>query len=135
MVQYYLSSQLRVAAQAGVQYISVTRRPQPNSLRPRNETVWPFNGTDWKDFNVKLISVQGNGVLTVNRVKNGANVGVPITFDNTDLAGTEKFDATTVSLVKGDRIVISFSDSSTAGVDPTFTTNSYLEFADGLFGF
>jgi len=135
MVQMYLSSQQRSVFATGTDFTAATRKLVVNTLEPINQIVWPFNSTDWKDFNVKLISVQGNGTLTIRRRVNGVNAGVAVTFTNADPAGTEKTDTTTVALVKGDRIAISYSDNDISGVDPTFSTNSYLEFADGSWGF
>jgi len=135
MVQMYLSSQQRAAAATGTAFTAANRKLVVNTLEPINQIVWVFDSTDWKDFNVKMISAQANGTLTINRRKNGANVGVAVTFTNADPAGTEKTDTTIVALVKGDRIAISYSDSDILGADPTFSTNSYLEFADGLWGF
>jgi len=135
MVQMYLSSQQRSVGASGTAFTAATRKLVVNTLEPINQIVWPFNSTDWKDFNVKMISAQGNGTLTIRRRVNEANVGNPITFTNADVAGTKKSDATIVALVLGDRIAISYSDSDVSGVDPTFSTNSYLEFSDALWGF
>ncbi len=135
MVQWYLSSQGRVAFTSGTSFTAATRKLVVNATEPINQIVWPFDSTSWKDFNVKLISINQNGILSVRRRLNGANVGVVVQFDNTDPAGTERTDLTPIAVVKGDRIAISYSDSNLAGTDPFFQTNSYLEFADGLFGF
>jgi len=96
---------------------------------------WPFNGAKWKAFNVKIRVANGGGTLTVQRRVNEADVGVGLTFTSADGIGTIKTDGTIVDVEKGDRIGIRFIDTSASGDEPIFHYFSYIEFADGLWGF
>jgi len=135
MVQWYMTSQMRAAGTTSQNYQHPCKRLFSSTTEARSQIVWPFDGTKWKDFQVKLMSVETQGFLNVQRRVNGVLVGIELQFDSGDAQFLEKTDTVEVTVVKGDLLGIRFRTTISSGSDPTFHTNSYLEFADGLFGF
>jgi len=98
-------------------------------------TLWPFASSTWKDFKVRNLRANDNGTTTVQRQKNGSDVGSALTFTSGDSVPITKTDATGIAVTTGDRLAIRFTDTDLTGSDSWINTWSYIEFADGLWGY
>jgi len=136
MVQYPFFGNEHTTSAAGTNVFSAAGR---TVVTDGNEsevaTWWPFVASKWKAFNVKIRVVVPNGTMTVIRRVNEVDKGVGLTFTNADAIGTIKTDGTEVDVTKGDRIGIRFVSTSGSSPRPIFQYFSYIEFADGLWGF
>jgi len=99
------------------------------------QTLWPFASSSWKEFKVRNLRANDNGTTTVQRRKNGANVGTALTFTSADTVPITKTDSTPIAITTGDRLAIRFTDNNLSGSDSWINVWSYIEFADGLWGF
>ena len=137
MVQYPLfNHEFSPTISGGNVFTNPGRGGQSSSTNESTVSIWwPFVASKWKDFGVKIRIANGAGTLTVVRRVNEMDVGVPLTFTSADPIGTVKKDGTEIDITKGDRLTLRNQDSSASGDEPIFQTWSYIEFADGLWGF
>ena len=98
-------------------------------------TLWPFESSNWKSFRVRLLRANDNGTTTIQREKNGTLVGSALTFTSADSVPITKSDDTIVAVTVGDRLTIRSTDTDLSGSDPWINTWSFIDFADGLWGF
>lgn len=124
-----------VGASPGTFYSSLMHVMVTNAAENEAAQAWQFISTDWKGFEVTLEGVMGSSTLTIQRRRNFADVGLPIVFDTLDTPGTKKTDPTVVPVTKADRLSYKWIRGAGGGPQPTFNAVSYLEFADGLWGF
>ncbi len=136
MVQYPFFSHENTTSTAGVNVFGPAGRGIVTDGNESEVAVWwPFPASKWKAFNVKIRVVVPNGTMTVIRRVNEVDKGVALTFTNADGVGTIKTDGTEVDVEKGDRIGIRWVSTSGSSPRPIFHQFSYIEFADGLFGY
>ncbi len=137
MVQYpFFSNENTTSIAGGNVFGPPGRSVVSSSTNESNKNAWwPFPASKWKAFNVKIRVVVPNGTMTVIRRVNEVDKGVALTFTSADPIGTVKKDGTIIDVDKGDRLSLRNQDSSASGDEPIFQTWSYIEFADGLFGF
>ena len=99
--------------------------------------VWPFPDTEWKGARVIIYTQNGNNISEVSRTLNGADVGQLLSLGNGDPPSvpTTFIDLGIVAVTTGDLLGYRLSTTVTAGSHPIVNFTSYLEFADGLWGF
>jgi len=137
MVQYpFFGNEHTTSIAGGNVFGAPGRSVVSTSTNESNKNAWwPFPASKWKAFNVKLRIIPPNGTMTVIRRVNEVDKGVALTFTNADSVGTIKTDGTEVDVTKGDRIGIRWVSTSGSSPRPIFQYFSYIEFADGLWGF
>ena len=98
-------------------------------------TLWPFASSNWKSFRVRQLRADVSGTTTIQRQVNQVNVGSAITFTSADTPPITKSDDTIVAINAGDRLAVRFVDSILSVPHSWLNCWSYLEFADGSWGF
>jgi len=98
-------------------------------------TLWPFASSNWKSFRVRLLRANENGTTFVQRQKNGVDVGSVLSFTGADVPPITKSEDTIIAVTTGDRLAVRFVDTDASGSLPWINTWSFIEFADGLWGY
>ena len=116
-------------------YISLRWNPLAGSNIDDQATLWPFGNTDWKSFRVRSLRTDNDGTTTVRRQVNQVNVGSAIQFSSADTFPVARADDTIIAINAGDRLAITYTDTDISAPQSWLNFWSYLEFADGLWGF
>ena len=116
-------------------YTSLRWNPLGGSNIDDQATLWPFDNSDWKSFRVRALREDVSGVTTIQRQVNQVDVGSAIQFSSADTFPVTKADDTIVAISLGDRLAYRFVDTTLSVPHSWLNIWSYIEFADGLWGF